>query len=296
MGDNRTVNFVVPLDYVSGDTLCVNISSSPVDFSPPSGTKPGDTIQLQLSTAQPETTLPLHAGITLSFPPPLQSEGSDDTHLHLWPAGSFFARYLSSPACQVQGANCLELGSGSGAAGLALATKLGIGTFLLSDVPSALPSLSGNIDRNRHLLKNADVRAHPLEWGEEGGKADVLLGADLLYGPISSYQKLIHTIRSCHPEKILLCTRWRRPEKERVFFEEMEDFEFELVGGSCPLRWEEYGRGAASERWFRERKVQLERGEVGLGEVTEEDVEGMGDEAYQDWEEAQIQIYLGRPL
>jgi predicted nicotinamide N-methyase len=153
--------------------------------------------------------------------------------------------------------NCLEVGSGSGVCGMALAHALnscvGIddldaATILLTDRGErAVDSLAGNIRRNLptlmgHGCDDADkyritIAAESLVWGDDlhstTTKFHLIIGSDLLYNTQESYDPLVTTIKRhlCHERGIvMLAVRWRKPDLERAFFQkaEREGLRFEL--------------------------------------------------------------------
>ena len=225
----------------------------------------------------------------------------DGTHAMVWPSGKVLAQTLTSKSgidflkknllgrsgseddfskqSAEEGAgkmeftrkkhvNCLELGSGLGVCGLALAFALvscsisesthassgvnndgegvDVKIMLTDQGQEAKQILSENIQRNVPLsiTTNNDVHvsitAETLTWGDSNTSIDtsnmkfhVILGSDLLYNTQESYEPLLSTIKKyLHPEKgiFLLAVRWRKPLEERDFFQKAAQIglEFEL--------------------------------------------------------------------
>lgn len=221
------------------------------------------------------------------------SNGGDGTHGMVWSSGLFLAQAITSSfglqllkelfqgEKQSRCVKCLELGSGLGVGGLALARALASvcgststqgrsARVLLSDLGGKVVELlKENIRRNLPPSGSKDqcvkIEAESLSWGNalaskqssSGDKFDLILGSDLLYNTQQSYDPLIKTIKThLHPEQgiILLAVRWRKPDLERDFFEraEKEGLKFDLwkeltEDGSfserspCTLSWREYG-------------------------------------------------------
>lgn len=72
----------------------------------------------------------------------------------VWDGGVFLARNLQFGAASglfsIKGTSVLELGAGTGIAGL-MAAQLGASTVLLTDVSAVLPSLAANIKLNKDI-------------------------------------------------------------------------------------------------------------------------------------------------
>lgn len=82
----------------------------------------------------------------------------------MWDGAAAAARYMEAAAAEILGSgvrSVLELGSGTGLAGLAAAAALHLPT-LLTDLPEVLPSLRHNIAANPGLAGLAS--AAPLDW------------------------------------------------------------------------------------------------------------------------------------
>ena len=116
-------------------------------------------------------------------------DGSENGQL--WCSGVCLGRLLldGMPAA----ASAVEVGSGTGVAGLA-AAAVGCPRVVLTDGPETLPTLHAAIARNRACLPaSSDIRATELRWGdtasaraltEEGGGFDLVLAADCLYSGV----------------------------------------------------------------------------------------------------------------
>lgn len=192
----------------------------------------------------------------------------DGTHGMVWASGTLLAQALTSSfgvnyligslgihTIELHGSdefhiNCLELGSGLGACGLALAHAIAAGlrthgshseveaNILLTDMGGKAAALLGenvarNIPESFHdgsLNGGAlvNVAAAPWVWGGDlpettNPHADegfhLILGSDLLYTH-ASYDPLVATLKKhLHPDgTILLAVRWRKPDLERDFF------------------------------------------------------------------------------
>jgi len=272
------------------DGLKDDISSSTSD-KPDTETKmPGQaeeavngitTIELPNATASENETTP-SLELLEALP-----EANNDKHIDkgdgtcsmVWPSGTLLAEALTSTFGinllkkrfqydnfrKIRNIKCLELGSGLGVCGLALAAALtsccrvlderesefkksNQVTVVLSDIgENTIKLLDMNIDRNhepRRFDRNRQLIAYDtalvseeLVWGQtlsdHNEKFQIILGSDLLYNTHESYDPLIYTIKQhLHPEHgiIILAVRWRKPDLERKFFEaaETEGIYFEL--------------------------------------------------------------------
>ncbi len=133
----------------------------------------------------------------------------------VWPSAEHLVSYFEKNNIDVSGKSILELGSGCGYTGIALAA-LGASRVVLTDqlikqnrleydfegclvenshiIPSKilLDLCRDNIELNKAALKHSNVAAFELEWGEQNGsmlqnfsndRFDMILGSDLTYVP-----------------------------------------------------------------------------------------------------------------
>ena len=269
----------------------------------------------------------------------------DGTHGMVWASGTVLAQALTSTfgleflnkhadGHEKRLVRSLELGSGLGVCGLALAraldtksnskqtTTCSCPSVLLTDQgDTAITLLKENIKRNHPYPQNQPIiiEAESLLWGESllsrhDETIDLILGSDLLYNTHASYDPLIKTMKQyLNPERgvIILGVRWRKPDLERDFFAkaEKEGLRFDLwqefvqdedFSKRCPCRlgWREYGNPECddSNRYFHETTISS----IGGAEKTlaslmsEEDMKSMNDQEYAQFEELQVQIYIGR--
>ena len=206
----------------------------------------------------------------------------DGTHGMVWPSGKLLAQALTSGfgrqylSKRVRGLptdahgrhhfKCLELGSGSGVGGLALAHALAScdasdckreqcpnsnagarvsASVMLTDHGGAAVDLLEKNLRENLPPPCAAVTVEALVWGQvlrttssDGDHLhNLILGSDLLYNTQETYDLLLNTIaHHLHPDGVvLLAVRWRKPDLEREFFckaERVHGLTFEL--------WEEY--------------------------------------------------------
>ena len=256
-----------------------------------------------------------------------------------WPSGIVLAQsltskmgieYLTKMLKHSEGdqIDCMELGSGLGTCGIAMAHALAsIETPSITSYQIVLTDrgdetialLRENIDRNctfGSANKKLSVTSHPLTWGNElltdcsaPKKFNCIIGSDLLYNSRESYEPLLNTIQQhLHPDgTVILSVRWRKPELEREFFRKAEKLgiifvnwkefeECESFKGRCPARlnWSEYGNpeSECSNEYFLKTNVSVGNVTKSLAAITEGDMECMNDEEYASFEEKQIQIYV----
>jgi len=131
-----------------------------------------------------------------------QPEG--DTGVVIWDAALVLAKYLELLKDGLSGKTVVELGSGTGAVGLA-AAALGA-HVIISDLQENLHLLQHNIDKNKDL--NLVVEAAVLKWGDSNAiKAvrdtqdlDYILVADCVYYD-ESLEDLTKTIEGLSTSK-----------------------------------------------------------------------------------------------
>lgn len=104
----------------------------------------------------------------------------------VWGAGAALGRHLLLTTLPER-PEVIEIGSGTGAAGLAAAAA-GATSVILTDLPEGVPRLKDMIQRNEAALQSTEVTAAALEWGDEGAVrtlcadgVDLVLAADVLY-------------------------------------------------------------------------------------------------------------------
>ena len=111
----------------------------------------------------------------------------------VWRGGLQLARLLTVPSSSlsipslshlIRNKRVLELGSGTGLAGLA-AGGAGASSLLLTDLPPVLPLLRSNVSRNSFIqtMQGCPVSVSALEWGPGAAPPgiDVILAADCCY-------------------------------------------------------------------------------------------------------------------
>ena len=130
----------------------------------------------------------------------------DCTGLSVWASAVVLGRWCAANPAKLEGKRCLELGAGTGLAGLAAAAYARPASVCLTDfADSTLANLRHNVELNSGAAVSMPVSVAQMDWddpetwpappaGAGGGVAqyDVLLGADLLYtrsAPCCSWQR-----------------------------------------------------------------------------------------------------------
>lgn len=150
----------------------------------------------------------------------------------VWPSGEALARVLEGE--RLAGKRVLELGAGTGVAGLA-AARQGAEVFV-TDLPEMLPLLAANIGANSLAAR---AEAMPLRWGNEydleaalaRGPFDLVIGTDILYAP-ERFDDLLATLLELTAPGAQVMLAYPRRFTEGVFFEDAED-DFDV------LAWED---------------------------------------------------------
>ena len=145
----------------------------------------------------------------LAFPPPVGTltieqgnVGPGTTGAALWNAGLLLAHYLASARGEgyFSGKRVVELGCGTGLAGM-VAARLGAGSVLLTDgKPEIIARAARNVETNR-----VRVATERLLWGEtlgdaKLGKYDVVIASDVLYLS-ATWKPFCETIRDLLAER-----------------------------------------------------------------------------------------------
>ncbi|XP_066356609.1 uncharacterized protein [Miscanthus floridulus] len=235
----------VPSDSDSDDLLLPNLLPSTAGPSSPSRAE-------------------LHHFQIPSLPAPITVRAlpSRGLSFQLWPSASTLLRVLPAtrsllprPPAPGTGSplSVLELGSGTGAAGLALAAALPA-RAVLSDLPDALPNLRHNAELNAPLLTSAGGAASvvPLRWGDAAAMADVaaasspfdlVVASDVVYYE-ALVDPLIETLRFFVKGEVVFVMahmrRWKRTDK-KFFGKARKVFDVEVVHEDPPLEGWRHG-------------------------------------------------------
>lgn len=196
----------------------------------------------------------------------LQTTAADGDHAtggRVWHSTPVLCRWLLSESAAMRGASVLELGSGTGAAGL-FAAALGASTVVLTDGASELLRLMAeNVRQNRQLCPAATAcEVGLLQWGASehasalGSRCfDLVLGSDVIYDA-SSHAALCQTLRGLFdrqlaaPPRVMLATMPRsrvalREDPTRFTDAALVSFEAEAASHGMRVR----ALGKAQSAW-----------------------------------------------
>jgi hypothetical protein len=139
------------------------------------------------------------AGATLSIRVGNTIGGGAETGCMLWPAATFLSAWLvSQPRSEFAGAHVLELGSGTGLAGLVFAESFPCARVTLTDyLAPTLDNLRWNVSQQPPSTAER-VRVRSLDWHDALGDeldAEIVLAADVVYEP-SLFAPLVTTLRT----------------------------------------------------------------------------------------------------
>lgn len=154
----------------------------------------------------------------------------------VWNAAKVFSQYLCTALAdgQLAGKRILELGAGTGLAGL-MAARLGASEVVLSDLPMALPLLRDIIALNG---AEANVRAAELAWGPQGasdlaalGRFDLVLATDCTYTALAELKWTLDRLTDAQPDLLLYFCHERRWPETDARFEALicDEYDFDLV-------------------------------------------------------------------
>ncbi|KDB22366.1 hypothetical protein H109_05724 [Trichophyton interdigitale MR816] len=126
----------------------------------------------------------------------------------IWPAGVVLSKYMiENHAAGLQGKTIIELGSGSGLVGLAVAKGCAVDSpIYITDQMAMFELMKQNIELNG---LNGSVHAALLDWGDEGAvralpRAKVILAADCVYFE-PAFPLLLLTLEALLDEEDVVC-------------------------------------------------------------------------------------------
>jgi len=137
----------------------------------------------------------------------------------VWDAAIVLGRYLEKIAAELHGKKVIELGAGTGFAGI-VASLLG-GNVTITDRKMALNVTRMNVEGN--LGKNHFIEIEELEWGQNVSSFsppfDFVLGADIVYIE-ETFNDLLKTLQDlCDENSVVLLSCKIRYDRDKRFFE-----------------------------------------------------------------------------
>lgn len=137
----------------------------------------------------------------------------------VWDAAIVLGRYLEKIAAELHGKKVIELGAGTGFAGI-VASLLG-GNVTITDRKMALNVTRINVEGN--LGKNHFIQIEELEWGQNVSSFsppfDFVLGADIVYIE-ETFNDLLKTLQDlCDENSVVVLSCKIRYDRDKRFFE-----------------------------------------------------------------------------
>lgn len=140
----------------------------------------------------------------------------------VWDAAVVLCMYLEAGGINVQGCSVVELGAGTGLAGI-VAALLGA-DVTVTDRDMAMEFLKSNVHDNLPKELQQKVSVKPLNWGtglEHFSYFDVILGADIIYLE-ETFQDLLKTIiHLCSEHTVILLSCRLRYQRDHNFLDMM---------------------------------------------------------------------------
>lgn len=195
------VSIQIPQNAEAGDTLSFEVNGQSLDFPIPTGSEPGDFLEIRLtdrnrceeSTSQSNNdyaAFRMSSGVEIvvasdasrfvpndgTMPPPV-NQANDGTFSLIWPATRYALKFVNSQdflellhCSEIR--SVVELGAGHhGLFGMAFSEALShlplrdTIKVTLTDMDDAIPHLQANIDRNRNLFgERVDISTASLVW------------------------------------------------------------------------------------------------------------------------------------
>ena len=159
--------------------------------------KDGQTLLHEIAVAPGKPVLCREIGFTAPGDGEGEEDGLDNTGAALWGASLILARWVLREEEILRGRCVVELGAGCGLPGITALRYSPAEKLYITDLASkTFDNLKFNVERNLkeaqdRQQKPTTVQVLPLDWKDEttwpaavkDGKAEVILGADLVYDP-----------------------------------------------------------------------------------------------------------------
>ncbi|CAI2350743.1 unnamed protein product [Caenorhabditis sp. 36 PRJEB53466] len=144
----------------------------------------------------------------------------------IWDSALMTIHYFFKNPKLFEGKKVLELGSGTGVCGIALAA-LGA-EVILTDLPERILLLEKNVEANRKLV-NDRVKVQVLDWKTDDipDGLDLVLAVDCVYYN-STITPLIDLLKNCDAKQIIVVSEERdigeASDAQKTFFKQVEEF------------------------------------------------------------------------
>ncbi|XP_078358356.1 protein N-lysine methyltransferase METTL21A-like [Oculina patagonica] len=218
-GFYRCCTILWPKNCLTAIFICLSILPSP---SFPTNTSemaivPYDSSAVFLSSFHAKERSFEFAGRTLTV---FQNWNDVGVAAVVWDAAIVLGRYLEKIAAELHGKKVIELGAGTGFAGI-VASLLG-GNVTITDRKMALNVTKMNVEGNLGENQNS-VAIKELEWGQNVSSFsppfDFVLGADIVYIE-ETFSDLLKTLQDlCDENSIVLLSCKIRYDRDKRFFE-----------------------------------------------------------------------------
>ncbi|CAO4374162.1 unnamed protein product [Caenorhabditis nigoni] len=148
----------------------------------------------------------------------------------IWDSALMTIHYFFKHSAKFEGKKVLEVGSGTGVCGIALAA-LGA-DVIITDLPERIPLLEKNLAANKHLTGNR-VKVEVLDWMTDKipDGLDLVLAVDCVYYN-STITPLIDLLKNCDAKEIIVVSEERdigeASVAQKTFFKNITEF-FQLI-------------------------------------------------------------------
>ena len=172
-------------------------------------------------------------------------EDGDDTAQSIWSAAWSFATYVQQNDTDLFTGSIIELGSGTGVGGLAIAAAGGATKCTLTDLPSNLHILEAAVKDNQQVIPSTTTMAvSPLRWGgksesssesnleekREEEKYDVVIAIDCIYCHTLHNLLAETALRICKTDgRILIADEFRWSDNDKWWAETTQEHGLILV-------------------------------------------------------------------
>lgn len=228
---------------------------SPIPAGAPASPSPVYTLPLKVGTlkdsavdvdASASCIRGIDIGPTVVFG--YESPGSLGIGGKLWDSTYVLLEYFAANSDLLQNKECIELGSGTGMAGIGIACLCDIKSLIMTDYEAVCSLIKTNLGLNAEmhfedrtvssrLQQRCTVKSH--QWGssldELPKTVDVVIASDVIYDP-AGYIPLLETLRHLLRAEVycIIAHRSRHPE-EHVFFNSLTSYGLRMSSLLLPV-------------------------------------------------------------